>query len=121
MENPPENTSAERLEWIKSEMDRVLRDLFRLRHELSELQRMIEPHATFNPEDVCRLIREEMARGRQPASLVLGQREAREYRALLDTPHTESMRENFFFGLEVVEDTAATKMALVGDKGAWDG
>ncbi len=75
----------------------------------------------FDPQKVSALIREEYARGHQPASLVLGQQEVASYRHFLRGPHDAAMREDYFYGLEVVEDSAATRMALVGDKGAWEG
>jgi|GEM_PF-3780226 len=74
----------------------------------------------FDAEKVCDLIRQEYARGRQPATLILGRRESESYRALLKHPHGESIGEHYFYGLQVVETTETTKMALVGDKGAWE-
>ncbi len=74
----------------------------------------------FDPQKVFAMIRAEFARGHHPASLLLGQREAASYRQFLRESHVESMVGDYFYGLEVVQDPATTKMALVGDKGVWN-
>ena len=79
------------------------------------------PEPRFDHDHVCALLRDEHSRGRQPALLVLGNDVGTTYRAALKLPHPEPMRLDYFYGLQVVQDPERTGIALVGDKGAWQG
>lgn len=84
-------------------------------------KRVSQKHVGFDPEAVLELIRGEIARGHFPETLLLGADEGEDYLRQLTEPHQPQMRRDYFHGVRVLVKTECQGMALVGDKGAWEG
>ena len=81
----------------------------------------------WDPVAVRDLIRQAELEGRHPSRLLLGQKESNAYHNHLATEFGEealdTVRDNYYLGLEVVELDVPTKLEAVGDKPhhAWEG
>ncbi|MDB0068162.1 hypothetical protein N9E90_02060 [Akkermansiaceae bacterium] len=119
-----EEPLPELTQWSREALDHLSADLHPSKSEMGSLMAEEADHPAFDPLKVRNMIRECTRQGHEPTALVLGQIEAASFYHFVSRGFGEESESNlknkFFMGLIVHEDSCPIRLELIEDEGGDD-